>query len=96
MWVVVLPIAGSALFAVINPAGPVHTVLTVTGTSTNGLSTTMQVRVTVANPTGRIASVRLLVTLTDARSGTIYKEQSLTAVHVHKSTYSVRLHFVEL
>ena len=39
-------IAGCAVLAVINPAGPVHVVFTVTGTSTEGLNSIVQVRVT--------------------------------------------------
>ena len=37
---------GCAVVVFLNPAGPVHTVFTVTGTSTAGLNTTVQVRVT--------------------------------------------------
>ena len=46
----VLPITGYAVALLINPAGPVHTVFTVTGTSTAELKTTVQVGVT-ADPT---------------------------------------------
>ena len=33
------------MLVVINPAGPVHTVVTVTGTSTAGLNSTVQVKI---------------------------------------------------
>ena len=39
------------MLVVINTAGPVHTVFTITGTSTTGLNSTVQVRVT-SDPTG--------------------------------------------
>ena len=72
--VVVLPITGCAVLVVIlNPAGPVHTVVTVTGMSTAGFNSTVQVRVT-ADPTGRIGLTGELVTVTDERGGTNEKE----------------------
>ena len=40
-----LPVTGCAVLLIINPTGPVHSVVTVTGTSTNGLSSTVQIRV---------------------------------------------------
>ena len=40
-----LPITGCAVLLVLNPVGPVHTVFTVTGMSTAGLNSTVQVRV---------------------------------------------------
>ena len=49
------------MLVVINPAGPVHIVFTVTGTSTDGLNSTVQVRVT-SDPTGRTGLVLSLVT----------------------------------
>ena len=58
---VVLPITGCAVLVVINPAGPVHIVVTVTGTSTAGLNSTVQIRVT-ADPIGRMGLVGVLVT----------------------------------
>ena len=44
-----LPITGCAVLVVINPAGPVHTVVTVTGrsTSTAELNTTVQIMIRV-------------------------------------------------
>ena len=39
-----LPITGCAALLIINPAGPVHSVDTVTSTSANGLSSTVQLR----------------------------------------------------
>ena len=46
----------------VTPSGPLHTVFTVTGTSTVGLNTTVQVRVTV-DPIGRMGLEMLLVTI---------------------------------
>ena len=70
-----LPITGCAMLVVINPAGPVHTVFTVTGTSTDGLNSTVQVRMTelptVMMPDG------LLVILT-VGVGTKPKENSIS------------------
>ena len=42
----VFPETGCAILAVKYPSGPVHTVFTVTGTSTDGLNSTVQARVT--------------------------------------------------
>ena len=55
------------------PSGPVHTVFTVTGTSTDESNTTVQVRVTVAIPTGLTANGLdwSLVTVTELGAGTI-------------------------
>ena len=50
------------MVVVINPSGPVHTVWTVTGTSTTGSMSTVHVRVT-ADP-AMIMKVVLLVTMT--------------------------------
>ena len=44
MLVVVLHTTGCVVLVVVNPASPVHTVFTVTGTSTNGLNIIMQIR----------------------------------------------------
>ena len=57
------------MLVVINPAGPVHTVVTVTGISTAGLNSTVQVIVT-ADPTGRTGLSGALVTVTDVGDGT--------------------------
>ena len=53
-------------------SGPVHTVFTVTGTSTDGLNSTVQVRITLADPIGRTANglAWSLVTCTEAGAGT--------------------------
>ena len=51
------------------PTGPTHTVFTVIGTSTAGLSSTVQVRVTL-EPIGQIGLYWLLVTLTEYGTGT--------------------------
>ena len=53
----------------ISPFGPVHTVFTTTETSTAGLNTTMQVRVTL-DPIGRMGFDLLLVTATEDGDGT--------------------------
>ena len=42
----VLSATGCAVLAVMNPSGPVHTVFTITGTSTDGLNCTVQVKMT--------------------------------------------------
>ena len=65
-----LPITGCAVLVFINPFGPVHTVLTVTGTSTAGLNSTVQVRVT-SDPTGWIGLIGSLVTVTEVGAGTV-------------------------
>ena len=57
---VVLPITGCDVIVYINPAGPVHTEVTVTGTSTAGLNSTVQVRVT-AVPTAMVPLVMVTV-----------------------------------
>ena len=44
---VVLPIIGCALLVIINPAGPIHSVITFSVTSTAGFSCTVHVRVMV-------------------------------------------------
>ena len=66
---VLLPITGCAVVVVINPAGPVHTVVTVTGTSPAGFNITMQVRVT-SEGAGQIGLAGLLAMLTEVGDGT--------------------------
>ena len=51
-------------------SGPVHTMFTFTGISTAGLSSTVQVRVTVV-PMGRMGLVGLGMIVTDDGIGTI-------------------------
>ena len=68
-YLVLFPITGCAILVVISPAGTVHNVVTVTGKSTIGLNSTVQVKVT-ADPTGRIGLSGTLVTLTDVGEGT--------------------------
>ena len=65
-----LPICWAIMF-LLKLAGPLHTVFTVTGTSTDALNTTVQVRVTVA-PIGLTANglVWSLVTVTEVGAGT--------------------------
>ena len=53
----------------VTPFGPVHTVFTVTGTSTVELNSTVQVRVT-SDPTGRIGLTRSLEMATTIGLGT--------------------------
>ena len=73
-----LPIIGCAVLVVINPAGPVHTVVTVTGISTSGLNSTVQVIVT-ADPIGRMMIPGLGVDkITEMGAGTIYGQRRLT------------------
>ena len=55
-----LLITGCDVIVFINPAGPVHTVVTVTGTSTEGLNSTVQVRVT-ADPAAMVPLVMVTV-----------------------------------
>ena len=64
----VLPTRPAGLFS-IKLAGPVHTVFTVTGTSTAGLSSTVQVSETSVS-TGLTGLGGLLVILTDVGAGT--------------------------
>lgn len=59
-----LPITGCAVLVVVKSAGPLHTVFTVTGISTAGLNSTVQVRVT-ADPIGRMGLGILLDILRD-------------------------------
>ena len=66
---VVLPAIACAVLVVLNPAGPVHTMFTVTGTSTAGLNSTVQVRVTV-DPIGRMGISGILVIVTEFGDGT--------------------------
>ena len=73
-----LPITGCAVVVVINPAGPVHTVVTVTGTSTVGLNSTLQVRVT-ADPTAMVPLVMVTVGV-----GTRGEEEIICSVHVNQ------------
>ena len=70
-----LPITGCAVLVVINPAGPVHTVFTVTGISTDGLNSTVQVRVT--EPPTTMVPAWLLVILT-AGDGTAREENHVS------------------
>ena len=64
---VLLPIAP---LDILNPAGPDHTVFTVTGTSTAALNSTLQVRV-MSDPTGRMGLTELLATVTNVGAGTV-------------------------
>ena len=51
------------------PSGPVHTILKVTGTSTAGLNSTVQVRMTY-DPRARMGLIRSLVTIIEVGDGT--------------------------
>ena len=66
---VVFPITGCAVLVVINPAGPVTTVFSVSDIPSTGLNSTMQVRVTL-DPTGRMGLTWSLETDTDNGAGT--------------------------
>ena len=69
MNVVMLPITGCAVPVVTNPSGLVNAVFTVTGTSTAGLNSTAQVRVT-SDPKGGIGLAMLLDSITKVGAGT--------------------------
>ena len=69
-------------------SGPVHTVFTVTGTSTDGLNSTVQVRVT-SLPTVMIPG-GLLVTLT-VGVGTTQREYNAQHQYVRKPLESLKL-----
>ena len=56
-----------------NPSGVVNTVLTVTGTSTAGLNSTAQVRVTLA-PKGGMGLGMLLDSVTEVGAGTALQD----------------------
>ena len=64
-----LPITGCAVLVVMCPSGVVNAVLTDTGTSTAGLNSTAQVRVTL-DPKGDIGLGMLLDNITEAGFGT--------------------------
>ena len=64
-----LPITGCAVLVVMDPSGLVNTVFTVTGASTAGLNSTVQVRVTV-DPKGGIGLGMLLDSITEVGAGT--------------------------
>ena len=57
---VLYPIPDRAMSVIIRSSGPVHVVFTFTGTSTAGLNSTMQVRVT-SDPSGQIGLTGSLV-----------------------------------
>ena len=66
-----LPLLGRAVLVVLNPAGPVHTVFTVTGTSTAELNSTVQIKVrTLLYRSDKSWLAGSLVTLTEIGSGT--------------------------
>jgi hypothetical protein len=67
----VLPTASSAILLLfLNPAGPVHNVVTVTGIFTSVLSSTVQAIVT-SDAVGRIGLTGTLVMATDTGGGTV-------------------------
>ena len=78
-------------------AGPVHTVFTVTGTSTDALNTTVQVRVTVA-PIGLTANGLewSLVTLTDVGAGTIQNTTLIVELPYHTLDGGLTLNYNNL
>ena len=63
-------------------SGPVHTVFTVTGTSTAGLNSTVQVRVT-SDPTGRMGLTGLLVTFTEVGAETAWRQEEMEIENYH-------------
>ena len=67
-----LPTTGCAVLIIINPSGPLHSVVTVTGISTDGLNTTVQVRIMV-DPIKWMGLVRLGTIVTDVGAGTVRK-----------------------
>lgn len=66
------------MLVIINPAGPVHTVFTVTGISTAGLKYTVHIRV-IEEPIGRIGLRTLLDTITKMGDGTARKNNYINA-----------------
>ena len=67
------------MLVVINPSGPVHTVFTVTRTSTAGLNSTVHVRVTLA-PMGQIGLTGLLLMVTKIGAGTVINKKKIKEV----------------
>ena len=69
-----LPITGCEVLVVLEliPSGPLHIMFTVTGTSIALLNSTVQVRVTLAVPIGRMGLVGTLVMLMDTGAGTVW------------------------
>ena len=66
-----LPLLGRAVLIALNPAGPVHNVFTVTGTSTAELNSTVQIKVrTSLYRSDKSWLAGSLVTLTEIGSGT--------------------------
>ena len=63
------PITGCVVLAIVNPSGVVNAVFAVTGTSTAGLNSTTQVRVTL-EPKGGIGLGMLLDSITEVGVGT--------------------------
>ena len=68
-----LPITGCAVLGIVNPSSVVHSVLTVTGTSTAGLNSTAQVRVT-SDPKGGMGLGMLLDSVTEVGAGTALQD----------------------
>ena len=68
-----LPIIDCAVLVVINPAGPVHSVIIVTGIFTTGLSSTVQV-IVITDPTGLIIPVYGGDKVTEVGAGTTNKK----------------------
>ena len=73
----------------VTPAGPVHSVFTVTGTSTDGLNSTVQVRVT--EPPGGMTPVGLLVILRIG-VGTREEKCNVNELKVHDYMYMEFIH----
>ena len=69
VYVVLLPTTASAVLEILNSAGPLHSVFTITETSTAGLNSIVQVRL-MFDPMGRMGLELLLVTTTESGPGT--------------------------
>ena len=73
-------------------SGPVHTVSTVTGISTDGLNSTVQVRVTPADPIGRNGLAWSLVTLTEIGAGTKCNRNGMLTLLFLSTTLTLSCH----
>ena len=82
-----LPITGCAVLVCMNPSTAVNSVLTVTETSTAGLNSTAQVRVTL-DPKGGMGLGMLLVSVTEVGTGTAQKMYAIDKQFMSESTSS--------
>ena len=101
VYVLVVLLSMVALLVVINPSGPVHSVFTVTGTSTALLNSTVQVRITLV-PIGQIGLTGLLLTFTEIGTGTVistkneskYNYRFILYSNLHCKTTSIVLLYI--